>query len=373
MPRRSLDRLRADQLRAVRVRAQLLSGDRPADVAAAVSRVAIQAQATGAARLAVRARTTGLCAADVDRAVGEDRAVVRTWLMRGTLHMVAAADVHWMVGLLGQGFAAAGRRRRLELGLDDRTCERGVAAIAAVLADSAPLTRAQLVQRIAEHGVRLDPTTQAPAHLLAYAALHGLIGRGPEAAGDEATYVLLDTWVKRGERTVPDDPLAELARRYLLGHGPAAARDFQAWSGLPAARVKDAFARLADEVREIETPDGPQLVPSTMDLAPRAERAGRLLGHFDAYLLGYRGRDLILEPRFARRIQAGGGIVRPAAVVDGRVVGTWQLRRARVSRLVIEPFETLPRRVAELMAADGRDIARFLGIDAAVEIAATAS
>jgi hypothetical protein len=352
--------LTADEVRALRTRAQLLNGRRAADVVTAVSAVPVQAQAAAPARLAVRARTVGLRAADVDRATNEARTVVSTWLMRGTLHMVAAADVQWMVQLLGPVFAAAGRRRRAQLHLDEPTCERALTAIEAVLAGSPALTRADLVQRIAEHGVRIDPTTQAPAHLVAYAAMRGLICRGPSIERDEPTYVLLDDWVGTAGSRWPEQPLAELARRYLAGHGAATRQDFQAWSGLPASQATNGFAQIAGELRDIQTAAGPLSALSTMDIRPHRQPAARLLGHFDAYLLGFRDRDLILERPFSRRIQAGGGVIRPAVLVDGRVVGTWALHRRGTERVSIEPFEKLPSGWQDLLAAEADDVARFL-------------
>ena len=151
--------------------------------------------------------------------------------MRGTLHMVAAEDAGWLVALLGPGFAAGNRRRRLQLGLDDRLCERAMEALPAVLAGG-PLSRGELVQALAAKGVRVDPGGQAPAHLVGYAAMRGLICRGPDLDGDEASYVLLEEWAGPGRALGPDEALAELARRYLAGHGPAAPEDLAAWSGL---------------------------------------------------------------------------------------------------------------------------------------------
>ena len=184
----------------------------------------LQAQDTPASRLAVRPRSTALDEAAVRRACNQDRSVVRTWAMRGTLHLVAAEDAGWLVGLLGPVFAAADRRRRLQLGLDDGPCERALEALPAVLA-AGPLSRADLVRGLAAEGVRVDPDGQAPAHLVAYAALRGLVCRGPDLDGDQASYVLLEDWVGPGRAVGraldPDDALAELARRYLAGHGPA--------------------------------------------------------------------------------------------------------------------------------------------------------
>jgi hypothetical protein len=372
-----------DELRALRMRAQLLAGEPARDVGSAVARVgALQAQASAPARLALRVRTTGLTADDVDRACGNRACgvaplVIRTWLMRGTLHMVAASDAGWLVDLFGPVFSRAGRRRREQLGLDDRTCERGLTAIEKVLCGADPLTRAQLVERIADEGVHLDAGTQAPAHLVGYAALQGLICRGPDAEHDESTYVLMDDWlggVRRLDRDTAfdrDTALAELARRYLDGHGPVAVRDFLAWSGLPAADGKRAFALISEETVDVEAAGATLTVLASTDLDVAGALQPRLLGHFDALLLGYRGRDLVLEPAYARRIQAGGGFILPAVVVGGRVVGTWRLDRAGKRPTVrIEPFDGLPRESVNGLRAEAEDIGRFLGAEVRFEIAA---
>src|SRR5262249_26117728 len=158
--------------------------ERGASVVDAVRHVVgVQGQDVRATRLSVRARTSGLERATVDAAVNTDRTVVRTWAMRGTLHLLAAEDVGWIVGLLGPYFAGrlAGGRRRL--GLDEATCERGVAALRTGLAGG-PLIRGEIVNRLADHGVVLDPKSQAPAHLLAYAAMTGVVCRGPDVTND---------------------------------------------------------------------------------------------------------------------------------------------------------------------------------------------
>src|SRR6266508_4536548 len=313
MPRALSD----EELRLLRLRAQRLAGGPATSVHEVVRGVgALQAQATRAARLAVRARSERLTAAAVARACNEDRSVVRTWAMRGTLHMLPTEDLGWLVALLGPVFAAAGGRRRRQLGLDEATCERGLAAIAAVLADEGPFSRAELVGRLAAEGVVLDARSQAPAHLVAYAANRGLVCRGPDLDGDEPSYVLLAEWAGEQRELAPEAALAELARRYLAGHGPAGAR------------------------------------------------------HFDAYLLGYRGRELVLDPRFARRIQAGGGFVQPALLVDGRVAGTWRQQRRRDRLTVqVEPFEALDRAVLPGLEAEVGDLGRFLGAEATPAVA----
>ncbi|PPK69491.1 winged helix DNA-binding domain-containing protein [Actinokineospora auranticolor] len=292
--------------------AQGLAGPRATDVVSAVRRVVgIQAQDIRAARLAVRVRTEGLVRSDVDDACAAG-SVVRTWAMRGTLHMLAAADAGWVVSLLGPRFAHGYRGRRLQLGIDDALAAHGAEIVAA--ACSAPRSRPELVDALAAAGVVLDPKSQAPHHMVTYAAMTGRIRRGPDRSDTEPTYVAFDPGAPLDEA----DALARLAQRYLEGFAPATAEDFATWAGLPLGKARSAFRGLA------QPPQSPDPGPTT-----------RLLGHFDTYLLGYRTRDGIVPPELSKRVQAGGGMIMPTVLVDGRVVATWQRTSAGV--------ETSPR------------------------------
>jgi hypothetical protein len=361
--------LTAARARLARVHAHGLAGEPATSVAGAVRRVVgLQAQDVRASRLAVRARTMGLTRCDVDAAV-RGRRVVRTWAMRGTLHMLAAEDLGWIVGLLGPRFATGLAGRRRSLGLDEATCERGLAAISAVLAGSEPLERAELVARLADHGVVIDPASQAPAHLVGYAAMCGLVCRGPETESDEPTYVLVYDWLGASETLPADEARARLARRYLRGAGPAGPEDFAAWSGLPLGECRSAFEAIATDLERVEVAGEPAFVLAGSHLPEPGRPQVRLLGHFDGYLLGYRGRELALPARYDRRIQAGGGFIMPAVLVDGRVVGTWRQTRAR-NRVVVavEPFTTIARRLWPALRAEVADLGRFLDLPAELDL-----
>ncbi len=291
---------------------------------------------------------------------------MRIWAMRSTLHMVAAEDATWLVGFLGSRLLAAGSRRRLELGLDEELCERGLQAITAVLAAKGPLTRAELVRQVRAKGIVVDPKTQAPAHLIAFAAMRGVVCRGPDIEGDEPTYVLTRDWLHVRDSLGPDQSLAELARRYLAAYGPAGPDDFASWSGITLGQCRRGFQLIAREIREVDVGGRRQWVlGSTRGISDGDPLSVRLLGRFDAYLLGYRSRDFALAPQFAKRIQAGGGIIRAALLVDGRVRGTW--RHERLSdgvRVVVEPFEPFGRNVLPRLQDEVDDVGRFLGTPA---------
>ncbi len=345
--------LTAAATRKARAAAQGLGGS-ATTVADAVRRVVgLQAQDVRANRLAVRARTSGLTAADVDEACRR-KDVVRTWAMRGTLHMLAAEDFGWVNGLLGPHFAARGAPRRRQLGLDDRVLERATEAFDQVATE--PLTRAELVERLAGHGVVLDPRSQAPAHLLGYAANTGQLCRGPDTARDEPTYVLVREWLGPQPPVDADEALCRLARRYLRGHGPATPDDLAMWAGLPVTSARKAFDAIGGEVEHVEAAGVPSAAPAGED-PPGAPV--RLLGHFDAYLLGYRGRDLAVPKDHRSAVQAGGGFVMPVVLVEGQAVGTWRSRSAK-GMITVDPVAFGGRKIPDLRN-EVADIGRFLG------------
>jgi hypothetical protein len=366
-----------DQVRLLRLRAQRLT-PQSADAAASVAQVVkelcgIQAQDALAATLAVGIRSTGLVAADVERARVQERTLVRTWGQRGTLHLLATEDLGWLLPLMSPVFIAAGRRRRAELGLDEDTCSRGIRIIRNVLASQGPLTRAELVEQLGAHGLRLEG--QARPYLLQRAALEGIICLGPDR-GAEPTYVLLSDWIGQEHRwhsLSQEAAYAELARRYLRAYGPATPEDMASWSGMPLSKIRAAWQRIADQLIEVEVTSSPawmlKMCAAWLDEPPAHAPVVRLLPGFDIYLLGYQNRDLAVPHQHAKRINAGGGILHPALLVDGRVLGTWKSKRKK-NRLdvVVEPFDQLAPEVHQGLEAEVTDLARFLGVQATLHV-----
>jgi hypothetical protein len=327
--------------------------------------VGLQAQVLTAAALGMRVRSTGLRAADVDRALNDERSIARSWLMRGTLHVVASEDLRWLVELLGPVFVRASSRRYAQLGLDDDLKTRGVAAIRKILTGSGPMTRYELLDRMRTRSMSLDPKTQAPIHLIGLAALQGVLCVGPERDGGKPTYVLLDDWVPRGRTPSRETALGELARRYFAAYGPAAVEDLSAWSGLSMAEARSAVAGAKASLTDVTFHGQPVFL-----LKDRAKRAPtiqtsqvRLLPAFDTYLLGYRRRDLAVRPALQRRLQRGGGWLHPAVVVNGRAVAAWSLRRSGGRGVLnIEPSEPISRAIRAGIEAEVADIGRFLDL-----------
>jgi Winged helix DNA-binding domain len=334
---------------AERLTAQLLAGrpaTSPVDVAERL--LAVQGQDPRGVRLAIRARTQGLSATDVDRALTEDRSLVITWLNRGTLHLVRSEDYPWLHALTTPSLFTGNARRLAQEGVAEDAAERGVAVIERSLADEGPLTREQLGERMAAAGIRT--AGQALVHILMLASLRGLIVRGPMVDGRHA-YALVGDWLGTPEAVDRDVALAELARRYLAGHGPAGDRDLAKWAGLPLRDARAGLGAIASELAE----RGDGLV----DLAARPPAAElpppRLLGAYDPVLLGWVSREPLLGEHQAKITVEG--LFRPFALVRGRAAATWGMSRREVA---IEPFGRLSRTDAAALEADAGDVVRFM-------------
>jgi len=309
----------------------------------------VQGQDARGARLAIRARSAGLTAADVDRAMTEDRSLLITWLNRGTLHLVTRDDYPWLHALTTPPLITGTSRRLAQEGVTQGAAERGVEVIARSLADEGPLTRHQLRARVETAGVRSEG--QALVHLLALASLRGLIVRGP-MHGKQHAYALVRDWIGEPAPMPRDRALAELARRYLAGHGPADARDLAKWSGLP---LRDARAGLDAIARDLDVrADG--LVSLAGQPSAASPSPPRLLGPFDPLLMGWTSRAAILGRHDAAVVT--GGIFRSFALVRGRGVATWRVSSDRVE---IEPFARVSRADRASLEIDAEDVVRFLG------------
>ena len=326
-------------LLAARLGAQLLSGAPAKDPVAVAERIfAVQGQDPMGFRLAVRARTEGVTAADVDRALTEDRSLVVSWLNRGTLHLIRSEDYPILQAVTTPPLRTSSERRLAQEGVPPRDLKRGIDAIVRALETDGPLTADALRERVRRARVRADG--QALYHLLFSASLDGLIVRGP-MAGRKQAYVLVRDWLPDAKPVDRNDALGEFARRYLAGHGPATDRDMARWAGIP---LRDARAGLAAA--------GPPPDREEAELPPP-----RLLGSFEPCLLGWTSRTDIVGEKQPNLVTVG-GMFYPFAMVRGRAVARWKLRD---DGLELEPFRRLSKADREALERDGEDVRRFLG------------
>jgi hypothetical protein len=318
----------------------------------------LHAQVLSAADLQAWSRVDGHTRGDLERALWEERSLVKTWLMRGTLHAVPAHDLPVYVGALhnrGQWENAWLRA----FGATGKQMERLIEAIADAL-DGACLTRAELIGAVTPKVGR-----SLAAHMgsgwgtfFKPAARRGLLCFGP-SRGHNVTFVRADQWLGLRFELERDEARVELLRRYLRAFAPASPGDFKLWLGSSRA-VPQAFAELAGELVEVE-PKRFALAEDVPRLATKPTGV-KLLPGFDGYVL-HPNTDRPVPPEFMPRVSRTAGWISPTVVERGRVVGTWShaVKGGRLA-LAVEPFASLTKATAAAVAREARSLARYLGV-----------
>ncbi|MHA3775700.1 winged helix DNA-binding domain-containing protein [Verrucomicrobiota bacterium sgz303538] len=329
----------------------------PQEVVSALG--AMQAQDYPGALWAIGLRLPGSTEMDIQQAVA-DRAIVRTWPMRGTLHFVAAPDVRWMLEHLTPRIIAGSARRQQQLELDGAVFARCEKVFVKALQGGKQLTRDEMYETLERSGITAG---QRGYHILWRLAQEGILCFGAHA-GKQPTFALLDEWIPSSPKLERDESLAKLALRYFTSHGPASLHDFVWWSGLKVADARAGIDLAAAQLTH-EKVDG-QTYWMAVGMAPvqNAEPAVSILPGFDEYLLGYTDRSASLNPVHAQKVVPGNnGMFMPTVVKNGRVVGTWKRTlKTKKALFTATPFASFKKAETRAIEAAAKHYGRFLGL-----------
>ncbi len=318
---------------------------------------AMQGQEYLAARWAVGVRTAGATEASVEAAVAAGE-IIRTWAMRGTLQLVAAADIRWLIDLVGPPAIARHAPALRKLGLD----EAGYAAAEPVLMKllrGQTLTRAEVFAGLEARGIAT--AGQRGYYILSRAGMRGRLCLGP-LRGKQETYTLLDDVAPPAEPLPREQALAELARRYFTSHGPATLADYAWWAGLSMAEARAGLAGAREALAE-HAVEGQAYWEAREGPAARTASGAHLLPAFDEFVLGYTDRTAVLDARYSPRVMSKNGIFYPTLMVDGEVLGTWKrtLKKDTVT-VTLSPFAPLKPAQRQALAAAAERYGAFLGL-----------
>jgi hypothetical protein len=336
---------------------------------AARNMLAMQAQDFAAVQMAVGARLPESTAHDV-RAAFEAGEIVRSWPLRGTLHLTTAEDLPWLLALTRHRLVASAATRHAGLGLDDSTFEHAREVVHGKLTGGHTATRKALLDAFEEAGI--DTSGQRGYHILWYLGVAGTLCLGPLEKSGQA-FALLDEWIREPRCLERDEALGELARRYFVGHGPATERDLAWWAKLPLKDVRTGVAVARSDLTTLESEDttfylAPDLEDHLGALGRSAPSGALLLPAFDEYLLGYTNRDAVLAAEHSSRVAPGGnGVFQPLFVINGRVEGTW--RRTNPGTVTVFPFGLVSASTATKARRSGGRLGHFLGSNLKVELA----
>jgi hypothetical protein len=317
----------------------------------------VQAQDSRWAKWSVGLRVGACREEHVERAL-QERQIVRTWLLRGTLHFVAAADLGWLNALLAPGIIRGNGRRYQQLELDNAAFSSSQSVLQRAIEANGPLTRPEIKTLFEQQS--LPAQGQQLPYLLQRASLEGLICNGLPR-GSEPTFVLISEWLGAQTTLHREEALGLLAERYFSSHGPAVLQDFIWWSGLNAREARHALesALTLSKFKVGEAEYWAAGEPLSTGGAVNAH----LLPPFDDYLLGYKDRSLVLDGVFAKRVNAGGGMPKPTLLLGGKTAGVWShASRAQELLVTIQPFRQLEQGWGEQIAEAADGLSRFLSV-----------
>jgi len=282
---------------------------------------AIQAQNYASAKWSIGARNPEINDADVEQAI-VDKTIIRTWMMRSTLHFVAKADIRWMLELLTPQLIARSALRYRQLELDEPTFKKSKEVFFSELMVAKQLTRHDMMSALEK--AKISTSGQRGYHLLARAAQDGLICFGPQQ-GKEQTFVLLDEWAPDAKHMKRSLALSELALRYFTSYGPATLKDFVWWSGLKVSDAKQGLNVVSSRLKSEEVNGKIYWMASYDEDNQKNFSKIHLLPGYDEYLLGYKDRGAVVDKQDAAKISPdNNGVFNPTIVVNGRVAGIWK-------------------------------------------------
>jgi hypothetical protein len=349
-----------------RLTQQFLVGTRCGRPEEVVDRLlAVQSQDYPGAKWAVAQRTRDCDDAAVQKAFQDGR-ILRTHVMRPTWHFVTPADIHWLLELTAPRVHAVSAYYYRRHGIDAPGVKRSRSRIEKALSRGEHLTREELARAIDE---RATMSGERLGHFIMHAELAGLICSG-RMRGKQHTYALLEERAPRGRKFGRDEALAQLARRYVSGHGPAQAQDLAWWSGLTVADARRGLEASKNELEQTMI-DGKAywFAPAS----PTRRSAGptvHLLPNYDEFLIAFKDRRFALDPKVEPVMSV---FMAHFVVVNGRLVGGYRRTIAKGEVLItaelLRALTTAERKGLE--AAAGR-YAKSLGVALRLEVKSAA-
>jgi len=325
----------------------------------------VQAQVLSYAALAVWARVEDITMRDVQEALWKHRSLVKTWCMRGTLHLLSASDLPVYVAARKTTMVVKPDWLTPEIDVEER--KRIVRAIRDAL-DGQVLTREQLANEVVE---RLGMSASVRRHMLSGwgnllqpAAEQGFLCFGP-SEGSKARFVRPDQWI--GEWKEPNGPEAwkTLLRRFFSTYGPATHHDVGHWWGLRPDKAKVLMEYIADELEEVKF-EGKKRWVRGEDLEQIVDAESvhsvKLLPSWDGYVMFYHPREFFVSQSHRARIFTKLQGNKPVLLIDGVAGGVWEQKRKKaLTEVRVQPFSNLSSTEKQLVREEASTLGEFMG------------
>lgn len=324
----------------------------------------MQAQDYPGAKWAIGLRLPKATETTVEKALA-DASIVRSWVLRGTLHFVAPQDLRWMIALTADRLLKKANTTHLSLKLDAAIFKRSQSVFQRALEGGKLFTREELYEALNQKGISTQG--QRGYHMLWAAGLRRLICFGP-LKGKQPTFALVDDWIRKSNELKSEQALAELALRYYRSHGPARVEDFAWWAGLTLTEARAGHQAVKGKLAEMKV-DGESfwMAPGLAKFRTPPPDVFMLPG-FDEYVIGYEDRRIVIDDELdPLLVPYKNGMFQPTIVSSGRIIGTWKRNIQKENVFIdISPFNSFTKSETKKASDAARRFGDYLGLEAIV-------
>jgi uncharacterized protein YcaQ len=344
-------------------RHRLLDNTSPDPVTTCRDICGVQAQLTSAAFLQLWARNHSLTRSEIEDALWKKRTLVKSHLMRQTLHLIPADEFPLYISALKSSRVADALRVMARFGIGREEADDLTGWITDALAPG-PLERAEITAAVRPKvSKRVREWMGRVWSILRVPMAEGLVCYGP-GEGNEVKLVRVDQWMRKQKLIEEEAAQTALLRKYLRAYGPATLQDFSKWAGISMVRVKPLREALDAELVEVEVEKSRCLLLKKDRAALQscaAEGTVRLLPLFDPFLLAHAEKDHLIAPSHYKRVYRNQGWISAVVLIDGEIAGTWThaLRGSRVI-VTVEGFKKIPPRVRRCIEQEAASLAAFM-------------
>jgi hypothetical protein len=345
---------------------QHISGDmfkNPEDMVRTMT--AVQAQDFLGSLWGIGFRVRNARESDIEQAIA-DKSIIRTWLLRGTLHFVSTEDIRWILDLIAPKLIASNANiLKRKLNLDNRVFERSKEVIVHALEGDRQLLRNELYNVL--ESANISTSDLRGLHILHRLALEGIICFGPRS-GRQHTFVLLDEWIPKTKKMDRDESLGELILRYFTSHGPATIQDFRWWSGLTEPDTQIGLDIIKSQLVSEDINNNTYWFNQKPNINDNS-KVSQLLPSFDEYIVGYKDRNILINKILDKRMRINDYIFNPTIIFDGEIIGTWK-RTFKQGKVIISlnPFILMDKEKTDAIKESAKDYANFINMPFSIEL-----
>lgn len=319
---------------------------------------AVQSQEYDGGKWGIGLRIPGSTEKDIEKSI-VDRKIVRTWPMRGTIHFVTAADVHWWVKLLAPRINKRLASYYKKLELTEEVFSKTRKILEKEMHGGNQLTRPEIYKLFEDQKIRTKG--MRGLFIIGHLAQDSIICGGVKK-GKQPTFTLLDEWVPKKKMLEHDEALGEVTLRYFQSHGPATIQDFMGWSALNMSEVKIGLEIMKDKI-DNDTIDGRDFYFVGDNKVSKKPECAYLLGAYDEYTVAYKDRSDIIEKENVSKVFVANGFY-SMIVVDGNIVGSWR-REVAKDKFIVQTkiFEKLTSSQMKLVEKEAKHFCDFFGVN----------